>query len=129
MEGIAYFKDYCSKNNIDIDNLFQLGRGTSAPCGGRYKVSLSHEARKDSQLFGIQYCRDIEAFLAWDLHEGKKNTDNFSVPADMIAVIEGIVNRVVVRAEYRNRGVRTVSIFKKDALPTFMNRYVLRKEK
>lgn len=126
MDGVAYFADYCRKNNIDSEKYFQLGKGTSAPSNGRYKVSLSCNSRKNSQLFAIQYCRDIEVFLAWDLHEGNKGTTVFSVPANMISIIGGKVNKVVVSAEYRNRGIRTVSIFKADALPEFMERYVFR---
>lgn len=129
MNGMDFFKKTCRENHINPDDIFQYGRGANGPTkAGRYQVKQPVSTRKASQLFIIQYYKDINGFIAWDLWEGKKGTSLFSVPQDKIKIVPGQTSIATTNAEYSGRGMRRVTCFGPECVSEFLKRYVIRSQ-
>lgn len=126
MEGIDYLRDYCRKNNIDPDEILKIGRGTNGPTkDNRYKLYLSPSTFKDTQLYAIQYCKDIKVYIAWKL----KRKQGFSLKSDDICFPLGKnVCSVKKSVGYSGWGEELVLYFQKEGIPAFLERYIFNKE-
>lgn len=121
------FKQICQEHKIDPDKLFQFGKGTHGPTkNGLYQVCANCKQRKDSQLYVVQYCCDINLFIAWNLKEGKKGTSVFSVDASKLAPGKEPISKIIKNAEYKGRGIRTITYFRPEYIAKFLQTYVLR---
>lgn len=128
MDGIEYLKKCCRASKIDPDKLLKLGRGTNGASRGRYKLQVDLSTIKDTQLYAIQYCRDIEIYIAWGTDH--KNRP-YSLKASKIILPMGKKEEVcsVKKAEqHLGWGEELVLYFQKEGIPDFLNRYVLNKE-
>ena len=125
MEDINIFRAECKKQNIDADKVFLIGRG-SKNIGGRYRQSVGIGSQLESHLYVVQFCKDIQVFVAWSLKNIKCNREKYSVKREKLVDIDDseihIINKHV---EYSGWGDENVIAFKKDAIPQFLQKYVL----
>jgi len=126
MDGIDYFRDYCQKNGADPDIFFKIGRGTRGPTRDkRYKLTLEPSTFKDTQIYAIQYCKDIDVYIAWRL----KRARHFSLKADDILLPLGDrVCSVKKFVEYSGWGEELALYFSQKGIPDFLKRYVPNQE-
>lgn len=127
MEGIPYLKSYCREKRLKPDEIFQLGHGTKGPYEGRYKVTVDRHKRKESQLYIIQYCKDVGVFIAWDMKTGKPLTGFPSLGQEKVEeYLAGHIHSVLkfighVGEDYSQE---VVLLFREENIPEFFEKYV-----
>lgn len=129
MDGIAYLKDCCQKRKINPDEFLKFGRGANGPRRigkkhrqhERYVLTLGASTPQSSQLYAVQYCKDIGVYIAWEF----KRRQNFSLMAkDIIQPLGAKVCSVKKHLQYSGWGEELVLYFQKEGIPDFLERYV-----
>lgn len=124
MEGIAYFKEYCQEQKIDPNKFFKLGRGTKYPnkTKKRYELKVNTSHLIATQLYAIQYCKDIAVYVAWSI---KNKSNHFSIKAsEIILPLGNKVCSVKKAIQYSGWDEELVLYFQKDGIPDFFERYI-----
>lgn len=129
MDGIAYLKDYCEKNGIKANEVFQLGRGTNGPTKeGRYVLNASTSARKDSQLFAIQYCKDVKVYIAWDLKRERRGSKLTQSKEKVQSYLQGHVLPIPKYVGHVGNDYprELTPLFTKEEIPAFLETYIMK---
>jgi len=99
MNGKELFKKYCTELGIDCDTFFKLGN-QNPKITNRYVYKNSYLSRKESQLFAINYFKNDNIYIAWNLKEKKastkssfillKNKIKFAFQEEVLRISKGI---------------------------------------
>lgn len=116
----------CNKYGLDCDAVIQFKCARNKPVGKRYQCKASYTNRLESHLYAIKYFPAENLFLAWNLWEGARLGDNFSVATDKIAVIPEHIFITVEYTDHKGRDMRSVYAFGPECLEEFVRRYIAR---
>lgn len=72
IDGKKYFREVCCQNGIDCDTYFKVGAQNNVSNEG-YTYHCPRENRRPSQIFAINYLRDLDVYVAWSLKTSKAN--------------------------------------------------------
>ena len=101
-----------------------IGRGSKG-YKGRYQQSVEIGRQLESHLYVVQFCKDIQVFVAWSLKNIKRR-EKYSVMRKELVDIDDSENHIVNKGvEYRSWREEKVIAFTMDAIPQFLQKYVL----
>ena len=124
MEEINIFRIECKKQDIEADKVFLIGRG-SQDYKGRYRQSVGIGSQLESQLYVVQFCKDIHVFVAWSLKNIKRREVYSVMKKDLVDIDDSEIHIINKDVEYRSWREEKVIAFKVDAIPKFLQKYVL----
>ena len=75
LDGKKYFHEACRQHGIDCDTYFKVGAQNRVEADG-YVYRCPKPNRKPSQIFAVNYLRDLDAYVAWSLKTSKADTYN-----------------------------------------------------
>lgn len=121
MNGKKYFHEVCRQHGIDCDTYFKVGSQMIENSAG-YVYKCPAPNRKPSQIFAVNYLRDLDVYVAWNLKTSKANTYNtFRVlKAELAKLQEGKLLPIVKPIEYSGWDEETVFAFDRIALDEFL---------
>jgi len=123
-EAKKIFCDECEKRQINVKDRFILGRGSSNN-DGRYKQKIKRDKIQESHLYAIQYCRDIDVFVAWNLKAARCVREVYTAGRDKLLDIDNSrVYEVRKNIEYSGWDEEDVLAFKKETISEFLEKYI-----
>lgn len=124
MEEINLFREECKKMNIDAKKVLLIGRGSKS-YNGRYQQSVGIGSQLESHLYVVQFCKDIHVFVAWSLKNIKRREVYSVMKKDLVDIDDSEIHIINKGVEYRSWREEKVIAFKLDAIPKFLQKYVL----
>lgn len=123
MDGKKYFQHICQQNRIDCETYFKVGSQKGENNAG-YVYRCRHHTRKPTQLFAINYLKELDVYIAWDLSKAT-NKDVFRVlKAKLAPFIAGEILQIEKAVGYSGWNEETVYVFDRTAIELFLSRYV-----
>lgn len=121
LDGKKYFHEVCRQHGIDCDTYFKVGLQNRVEANG-YVYRCPHTNRKPSQIFAVNYLRDLDVYVAWSLKTSKADTYNsFRVlKAELAKLQEGKLLPIVKSIEYSGWDEETVFAFDRTAVDDFL---------
>lgn len=121
LDGKKYFHEACRQHGIDCDTYFKVGSQTIENSAG-YVYRCPHTNRKPSQIFAVNYLRDMDIYLAWSLEEPKSSQkDVFRLLKSSLASFQkGNILSVSKAIEYSGWNEETVFAFDRTAVVDFL---------
>lgn len=121
MDGKKYFHEACRQHGIDCDTYFKVGAQNRVEADG-YVYRCPKPNRKPSQIFAVNYLRDLDAYVVWSLKTSKADTYNtFRVLKDELEKLHaGKLLPIVKPIEYSGWGEETVFAFDRTAVDDFL---------
>ena len=121
MGGKKYFHEACRQHGIDCDTYFKVGAQNRVEADG-YVYRCPKPNRKASQIFAVNYLRDLDAYVAWSLKTSKADTYNtFRVLKGELEKLQtGKLLPIVKPIEYSGWGEETVFAFDRTAVDDFL---------
>lgn len=121
LDGKKYFHEVCRQHGIDCDTYFKVGSQNCVNNAG-YVYRCPRENRKPSQIFAVNYLRDLDVYVAWSLKTSKADTYNsFRVLKGEVAKLqEGKLLPIVKPIEYSGWDEETVFAFDRTAVVDFL---------
>ncbi len=123
--SIQNFCNKCQESGITPTEIFVLGKGCSKTTNYRYRLSSS-KCKESKYLFAIQYCKDIDVFVAWNLQR-IRNRIVLTVKSDNISSVKN--NEIMPNRKnllFSGWGEEDVLAFRESAIAKFLNEYVLK---
>ena len=121
LDGKKYFHEACRQHGIDCDTYFKVGAQNRVEADG-YVYRCPKPNRKPSQIFAVNYLRDLDAYVAWSLKTSKADTYNtFRVLKGELEKLQaGKLLPIVKPIEYSGWGEETVFAFDRTAVDDFL---------
>lgn len=119
--GKKYFREVCQQHGIDCDTYFKVGAQNNVNNAG-YVYKCPHTNRRPSQIFAVNYLRDLDMYLAWSLEEPKASQkDVFRLLKSSLASFQkGKILPVPKSIEYSGWNEETVFAFDRTAVDDFL---------
>ena len=123
--GMELFRKICKENGIDADEIFILGKGSSPKKKGRYELTTRNGKEIGNRLYAVQYCKDLELYLAWNIHrEGLKKRIVYSIARKKLTDLEPGMQLIRKNVEFSGWNEEDVIVFRKDDIKEFLEKYV-----
>ena len=121
MDGKNYFQEVCRQHGIDCDTYFKIGAQNRVEADG-YVYRCPKPNRKPSQIFAVNYLRDLDVYVAWSLKTSKADTYcSFRVLKGELEKLQaGKLLPIVKPIEYSGWGEETVFAFDRTAVDDFL---------
>lgn len=84
IKGLELFRKCCKDHEIKADDYFHFGRGTGKMVGEQYKLKAAQKFRKNTHQYAVQFCRNENVFVAWDLGPKGDLAEDFYVNAAIV---------------------------------------------
>lgn len=120
------FRVECERLNIVADDILILGRGSSRTKDNRYEQSVGIGKVRERHLYVVQFCKDIEVFVAWNLKKPMLPKRNiFSVKSEeLVEIDDEAIHRITKDVEHSGWQKEDVLAFRKTAISDFVKRYI-----
>ena len=121
LDGKKYFHEVCRQHGIDCNTYFKVGSQNRVEADG-YVYKCPATSRKTSQIFAVNYLRDLDVYVAWSLKTSKANAYNsFRVlKVELAKLQEGKLLPIVKPIEYSGWDEETVFAFDRTAVDVFL---------
>lgn len=120
--GMDELRKECENLEIDVSNLLILGQGSSR-LNGRYRQRVGQV--KEQHLFAVQFCKDINLFVAWDLKRSKLRSIYSINGTKLVNISDKKIHHIRKNIEYSGWGEEDVLAFKGNAITSFLKQYIL----
>lgn len=125
--AINIFRTECERLNLVVDDIFIVGRGSSRTRNNRYGQSVNIAKVQEQHLYAVQFCKDIEVFVAWNLKKPfPPKRSKFSVKSEeLIEINDKEIHRIIKNVAYSGQQKEVVLAFRKEAITDFIKRYII----
>lgn len=126
MDGKQHFRDCCAVLGLDATQLFKLGNQNTVE-KGRLKFTPSYTAKKQTQIFAVNYYSAYDIYVAWQTEVGNiKKRYTFSVNKESVMhVPPNCVFPVPKDVGYSGWGQEMVYAFRPDSVKLFLQKYII----
>lgn len=125
--GMEVFRKACEEKGIDTKETLILGRGCKHTKENRYYLRISTGKVTKNTLYVVQFCKDIDLFIAWYVHRndiGRRTI--YSVAGEPLINIGSGLNYINKNVEYSGWNEESVTAFRAEDIDVFLTTKVLK---